>query len=141
MEKSTTNFQLLDNYVSEFNMEVMDKIKYTDSLDINSSVSFSIVNIDEINLIGQVELTYDIEVNIKEKEAFNIALVMNALFHTDNKISTKSFEELLKFQGAPIVSNLCLAYINSVTALSGMPPLNMPIIDFNDFFKNSGSKK
>ena len=141
MEKSTTNFQLLDNYVSEFNMEVMDKIKYTDSLDINSSVSFSIVNIDEINLIGQVELTYDIEVNIKEKEAFNISLVMNALFHTDNKISKKSFEELLKFQGAPIVSNLCLAYINSVTALSGMPPLNMPIIDFNDFFKNSGSKK
>ena len=99
MEKSTTNFQLLDNYVSEFNMEVMDKIKYTESLDINSSVSFSIVNIDEINLIGQVELTYDIEVNIKEKEAFNIALVMNALFHTDNKISKKSFEELLKFQG------------------------------------------
>ena len=43
---------------------------------------------------------------------------------------------MLKFDGATIASHLCRAYINSATALAGMPPVNLPLIDFEDFFKN-----
>ena len=140
MEKSIADLQLLDNYVSKFSIDIFNKISHSAEMDIDVNVGFCIVNIDEENSIGQIELTYDIEVTEKNKNISTISLVMNALFHTGKKIDKKNFENLLKYRGAPILSNLCIAYINSVTTLSGIPAINMPIIDFNDFFSSAKEK-
>ena len=39
--------------------------------------------------------------------------------------------------GATTLSHLCRAYINSSTALSGMPAITIPLIDFNEFFEKA----
>jgi len=53
----------------------------------------------------------------------------------------KDFEKLLKYNGTPILSHLTRAYIQSATSLSGMAPIIMPLINFNEFFKNAVEEK
>ena len=139
MEKSITlaEFQLIDNYISEFSLNVMKKVTIDDDLVTNGNVGYSIINIDNKNMTGQVELSYDISMMIKDEKIGDIRLVMNALFKASNNISEEKFEEMLKINGATTLSHLCRAYINSVTAQSGMPPILIPLINFIEFFKNA----
>lgn len=144
MEKSTVqaDFQLMDNYISEFSLEVFNKINTDKNLGINANIGFRIVNIDEKNLVGQIELKYDIDVKNNEikddsDKVAKIKITMNALFKGEGDIDIKTFEQMLRLNGATTLSHLCRAYINSATALSGMPPITMPLINFHEFFKNA----
>ena len=51
-----------------------------------------------------------------------------------------SIWKMLKINGSTILSNLYGAYITANTALSGMPAITIPQIDFNEFFKNAKEK-
>lgn len=139
MEKSTiqAKFQLMDNYISEFSLNVYNKIEKEKNLDINANVGFRIVNINKEELIGQVELRYDINILDKEEIVAKIIIVMNALFKGEEDIDNKTFEQMLKINGATTLSHLCRAYITTATALSGMPTITMPLINFNEFFKTA----
>lgn len=139
MEKSRVeaDFQLLDSYISEFNLNVFEKIGLDKQLEIDANIGFQIVNVDEKDLVGQIELRYEIDVLENNKNLAKIIIVMNALFKGEGKISKEEFERMLKINGATTLSHLCRAYINSATALSGMPPITMPLINFNEFFNNA----
>lgn len=137
MEESTiqAKFQLMDNYISEFSLNVNNKIVQNQDLDVNFNVGFRIVNIDKKELVGQVELRYDMDIIKDGDNVAKIILAMNALFKGDEGIDEKTFEQMLKINGATTLSHLCRAYISSATALSGMPTITIPLIDFNEFFQ------
>lgn len=139
MEKSVVqaDFQLMDNYISEFSLNVFKKINNDKDLEINANVGFRIVNIDEKDLIGQIELKYNIDITDNEEKVSQIAIIMNGLFKGNGNIDKEKFEQMLKINGATTLSHLSRAYINSATALSGMPPITMPLINFYEFFKNA----
>ena len=139
MEKSIVQaeFQLMDNYISDFSLKVFEKIKETKDLGINANIGFRLVNINEKDLIGQIELKYDINITENEKDVAKIVLVMNALFKGSGKINKETFEQMLKINGATTLSHLCRAYINTATSLSGMPPITMPLINFHEFFRHA----
>lgn len=144
MGKSTVqaDFQLMDNYISEFSLNVFNKLNKERNLGINANIGFRIVNINEKEMIGQIELKYDIDIvdnEIKEenKKVAKINITMNALFKGTGDIELKKFEEMLRLNGATTLSHLCRAYINNATALSGMPTITMPLINFHEFFKNA----
>lgn len=144
MEKSTVqaDFQLMDNYISNFSLNVFNKLNSDRNLGINANIGFRIVNIDKKEMIGQIELKYDIDVidNEIKKENNKVAkinITMNALFKGLGNIDIKKFEEMLRLNGATTLSHLCRAYINNATALSGMPTITMPLINFHEFFKNA----
>ncbi len=107
------------------------------NLELGANIGFRIMNIDKKNMIGQIELKYDVDLMVDEKESGKIILVMNALFKVEEKINEKDFEEKLKIDGATTLSHLCRAYISTATALSGMPTINMPLINFNQFFEDA----
>ena len=107
------------------------------NLELGANIGFRIMNIDKKNMIGQIELKYDVDLMVDEKESGKIILVMNALFKVEEKINEKDFEEKLKIDGATTLSHLCRAYISTTTALSGMPTINMPLINFNQFFEDA----
>ena len=94
MEKSIVQaeFQLMDNYISDFSLKVFEKIKETKDLGINANIGFRLVNINENDLIGQIELRYDISITENEKEVAKIILVMNALFKGSGKINKETFD-------------------------------------------------
>ena len=139
MEKSVVqaDFQLMDNYISEFSLNVFKKINNDKDLEINANVGFRIVNIDEKDLIGQIELKYDIDITDNEEKVSQITIIMNGLFKGSGDIDKEKFEQMLKINGSTTLSHLSRAYINSTTALSGMPPITMPLINFYEFFKNA----
>ena len=140
MEKSIVqaDFQLMDNYISEFSLNVFKKINNDKDSGINANIGFRIVNLDEKELVGQIELKYDIDITDNNGENVSrITIIMNGLFKGIGDIDKKDFEQLLKINGATTLSHLCRAYISSATALSGMPPINMPLINFYEFFKNA----
>lgn len=147
MEKSVVqaDFQLMDNYISEFSLNVFNKIKPNINLGINANIGFRIVNINEKELIGQIELKYDIDVidndiTTENNKVAKINITMNALFKGSGGIEIEKFEDMLRLNGATTLSHLCRAYINTTTALSGMPAITMPLINFHEFFKNAKEK-
>ena len=139
MEKSAVqaDFQLMDNYISEFSLKVFNKINNDKNLGINANIGFRIVDINEKKLIGQIELKYDIDITDNQDKVAKIIIVMNALFKGSENIDKEMFEQMLKMNGATTLSHLCRAYINSATALSGMPTITMPLINFYEFFKQA----
>ena len=139
MEKA--EFQLIDNYISEFSLKVFNKIPEDKEFPINGSLGFGIINIDEKEMVGQIELRYDIEIKDKEKDIAKISIIMDALFQGSKKMDIKTFEEMLKLNGATTLSHLCRAYIHSATAQSGMPPIITPLMNFQDFFENIEKQK
>ena len=147
MEKSVVqaDFQVMDNYISEFSLNVFNKIKPNINLGINANIGFRIVNINEKDLIGQIELKYDIDVidndiTTENNKVAKINITMNALFKGSGGIEIEKFEDMLRLNGATTLSHLCRAYINTTTALSGMPAITMPLINFHEFFKNAKEK-
>lgn len=139
MEESVVqaDFKLIDNYISEFSLNVFNKIENDKELEINANIGFGIVNIDEKDMIGQIELKYDIDITKNSDKVANIVITMNALFKSNNEISKEKFEQMLKINGATTLSHLCRAYINATTSLSGMPAITMPLINFYEFFNKS----
>ena len=49
------DFQLMDNYISDFSLKVFRKIRNDSELTINGSIGFGIININENDMIGQIE--------------------------------------------------------------------------------------
>lgn len=144
MEKSAVeaNLQLIDNYISEFSLNVYEKINKDRDLDVNGNIGFRIVNISD-DLIGQIELKYDIDISDtknKDKKLAKIILNMNGLFKESENIDKKEYENMLKINGAVTLSHLSRAYINTATALSGMPTITLPLINFHELFKNAEQK-
>ena len=141
MDKSIiqADFQLLDNYISEFSLKVFEKIKPDTDLGINANIGFGISNINEKEMIGQIELRYDVDItdNSNNNNLGKIVLVMNALFKGSENLEKNIFEEMLKFNGATTLSHLCRSYIHSATSQSGMPPVIMPLINFYEFFEKA----
>lgn len=135
MENIKAKFQLLDNYVKEYSIELKRKIQNTEEIEINGKIGFGILNVTKKeNLIGEIELTNEIDLIINEDTVGKINIVMGALFEGTLEIE-EQFEEMLKLNGATTLSNLMRAYVASNTALSGMPTIILPLINFVDFFK------
>lgn len=139
MEKSINqaNFQLIDNYISDFSLKVSRKIKNDSELTINGSIGFGIININEDDMIGQIEFRQILTIQDGNEEVANISISMNALFKGSNKLKINEFEEMLKINGTTTLSHLCRAYILSATAQSGMQPITTPLINFQDFFETA----
>lgn len=139
MEKSEVqaNFQLLDHYISEFTLNIFERIAVDKKLEIDANISFQIVNLNEEDLIGQIELGYEIDIIDNERKVGKITITMNALFIAEGNIKKEEFERMLQINGATTLSHLSRAYINSATALSGMPTITMPLINFYEFFENA----
>ena len=130
--------QLLDKYVKEYKMNLKGKIEETSETKVDCSLGFGIVNIQEVkNKIGQIQLVYDIQLLKGKDKIGTIYLDIQALFEAEEGINKKEFEEMLKYNGATTLSQIARAYIISNTSLSGMPTINLPMINFVEFFKNA----
>lgn len=130
------NFQLVDSYISKYSLEIFEKIYDKEEIKLEYNIGFGIIDINEEKSVGQVELAYDIDIVCKNKKVAKIILEMNALFSGEKIEDRKAFENMLKINGATTLSHLSRAYITSVTAMSGMPTITMPLINFNKFFEN-----
>ena len=142
MKNIQAQFQMLDNYVKEYSLKTSGKITENMDTKINGQIGFGIVRITtkEDRLIGEIELSNTLEIISKEKSLAQIQIVMRGLFSGDAKLKKSDFEEMLKINGATTLSHLIRAYIHTNTAISGMPNIIVPMINFVQFFKQSEIK-
>lgn len=141
MENIKAKFQLLDNYVKNYSLELKRKIQNNEDVEVNGQISFGIVNITKENsLIGEVELANEIDLIAKGESVGKIHIVMGALFEGELEIE-KDFEKMLQINGATTLSHMARTYIMTNTALSGMPTITLPMINFVEFFKNAKDSK
>lgn len=137
MKNVQAQFQMLDSYVKEYNLKTKEKILKQDDLNVKGKIGFCIINIsEEESLIGEIELTNDLDILVKNQIKAQIRIVMRGLFKYADKNEKEKFETMLKINGAATLSNLMRAYIHTNTALSGMPNIIIPMINFVEFFKN-----
>lgn len=137
MKEINAKFQLVDNYVKKYVLSVEKRIPENSEIDINGQIGFSIINIteEENEYIGEIELTNTIDLIENEKIQGKIEIQMGALFSAEKEIGKEEFEQMLKLNGAITLSHLTRAYIASNTALSSMPKIMMPLINFMEFFE------
>lgn len=137
MENIKAKFQLLDNYVKNYSLDVKRKIQNNEDVEVNGQISFGIVNITkEDSLIGEVELANEIDLIVSGENVGKIHIVIGALFEGELEIE-KDFEKMLQINGATTLSHMMRTYIITNTALSGMPTITLPLINFVEFFKNA----
>lgn len=140
MKDMKANIQLMDNYVKEYNFNLKERITETTGIILGCNIVFEINNIreEENEKIAQVAIEYNIDMNKKENNKIGkIHIIMQALFSINKELEESEIEAKLKYEGAPILYQLALVYINANTALSGIPAIKPPLIDFKQFFKTA----
>lgn len=138
MENTQAQFQMLDNYVKEYSLKVDRKLTEEMDITMDGHVEFRIINISEKDdiLIGEIELSNNIDLVFENEIVGKIYIVMGGLFKYNNKEDSKKFENMLKINGAATLSHFIRTYIHSNSVLSGMPSIITPMINFVDFFKD-----
>lgn len=140
-KNAQAQFQMLDSYIKEFNLNAFRKIDGKEELNIEGQVGFGIVSIREEKnkYIGQIELINDIKINDSKEQCAEIHIVITGLFscNKNQDYDRNRFEGMLKINGATTLSHLIRAYVYTMTGLSGMPQITTPMINFVEFFNNA----
>jgi hypothetical protein len=131
--KISADFQFVANRISKFLLETKD----IDSKGKNAQVSFKYdYNIlrseeQEGRYLGYLEFISTIKAMIKNSILFKIDLAMEGVFVGDpKKLTLEKFNEMMELNGTATLSQLCRAYILSVSALSNISPVvKLPMIN------------
>ena len=93
MKNVQAQFQMLDNYVKEYNLKTNCKLLESMDINMNGEVEFRIVNITEKDneLIGEIELTNNIDLIVEEETKAQIKITMGGLFKYSNKDEKEKF--------------------------------------------------
>jgi preprotein translocase subunit SecB len=136
MKNVQAQFQMLDSYVKEYNLKTTGKLLDSMSIEVNGQVGFAIVKITERGdcLIGEIELTNDLDLIVEKEVKAQIKIKMGALFQYTNKEEKDKFEKMLKINGATTLSHFIRTYIHMNTGMSGMPKIITPMINFIECF-------
>jgi len=132
INKIMADIQFLDNKVIEFTIE--NKLLNTKKkvINVNYDMDYEIVNCVEAEdgYFGIVDFTVNLTGKIDENEAFKIHLKTRGSFiGSKENLSIDKFKEMLEVNGTATLSQISRAYITSVTSLSGMHPINLPMIN------------
>ena len=63
------------------------------------------------------------------KRLFNSLKNEGNFIGSKKKLSASKFREMLEINGTATLSQISRAYLTSVTSLSGIPPINLPMIN------------
>ena len=143
MEKVKADIQLLDSFVQEYEIKLKNKISELEDVEMKCSVSFEIVNMENKGneKIGQICMGYNVELLKDGNNLGKIHLLMQALFSGSEKLKDEDFEKMLKYNGAPVLSQIIRAYVITNTSLNGMPTIKLPMLNFFEYNKNAENNK
>ena len=139
-----SEFEIGKNYVKEFNIDVIDRnFPKNKEYIIELQIGFSNTHTDEEYRYANIFLTYNILLKNEEKELLKIYIKDVGEFRAPIQVDEDKFLEYCKFNGAPMMSQNIRAYLKAVTSLSDIEPVNLPMINFKEFFegKNIGNNE
>lgn len=142
MEKNQNKIKMIDNFVRKYTLNLTNRMPSNEVAKYNANVGFSIKKIidNSSDYVGQIMLSNKLDIT-SEITTGELYIEMEGLFSGSKSWGKDEFERKLKIEGATILNHYMRTYIHAVTALSNMPTINTPIIDFEEFFDNADKKK
>lgn len=132
--KIFADFQFLDSEVINFSIN-NKRINIRDkTVKIDYDIDYKVISCNEIKdgYLGVIDFIVNLVGTVEDEKSFEINLTMRGQFtgSTDD-ITIDRFSEMLKLNGTATLSQIARAYINSVTSLSGMIPINLPMVNIH----------
>lgn len=132
IKKIMADFQFLNNKVVEFSMQNSLLNAKKKSIKIDFDMDYEVISCNEVDegFYGIIDFIVNLTGSIEESETFKIHLKMRGNFiGSKNNLSVDKFREMLEVNGTATLSQISRAYLTSVTSLSGIPPINLPMIN------------
>lgn len=135
-KKIEAKIQYNGNYVKDFKINVLEKnIPEKKELKIELKVGISkLISDNEGYKRANVSMIYNIYILSGEKRYIEIHMEIVGNFRGSEEMNEEELENMLKINGAPVLSQSARAYISAVTALSGIETITLPMINFFELF-------
>lgn len=138
-DKIMADFQFLNNKVIEF--YIQNKLLNTNDkiINIDCDMDYEVISCNEVEdgYLGVIDFIVGLSGKVEDSEAFKIHLIMRGNFvGSKSKLTINNFGEMLEVNGTATLSQLSRAYLTSVTSLSGMFPINLPMVNIYSMKKH-----
>lgn len=132
-DKIKADFQFLNSQVTKFSINNnMINLKGK-TVHIDCDMDYDIGDCREVEngFWGTLYFIVKLSAKIKDKddEVFDIYLKIKGNFAGSKNTSIDHFKNMLEINGTATLSQISRAYITSVTSLSGIIPINLPMIN------------
>lgn len=136
--KIISDFQFIDSYIKNSNMEIHNKNLNNSKLELGVEVKFSNIKEDNSELLAELILKNIVKIKNKDTEEILVEInVEMAGIFKGNNIDKEKFMQFMKFSGTPIISQSIRSYIMNLSALGGIDTIRVPLINYVEFFKNN----
>lgn len=138
------DFQFLNNKVIGFTMEnnLLNTKKKTIKIDFDMDYEVIKCDVVDESYYGIIDFIVNLTGNIEDGEMFKIHLKMRGNFiGSKNNLDIDKFTEMLEVNGTATLSQISRAYLTSVTSLSGIPPIILPMVNIYAMKKYKEGKK
>lgn len=127
------DFQFIANRISQFSLETKDVENKAGKAQVSFNFDYNILQLEKQGerYIGCIEFASFIKAKVRNSILFKVDLKMEGIFVGDpNKLTVEQFKEMAELNGIATLSQLCRAYILSISALSGInPAIKLPMIN------------
>lgn len=127
------NMQMVDKYVKEYNFIVNRKILPNENLKFEGKLDYRQMKPEEKedNIVVGIELQSSINICDENKvELGKIKLCMRGTFIFNKEITEEEMKKRLSINGAAVLYQEMRAFITANTALSSVPNVILPMVNF-----------
>lgn len=132
----------LGNRVVVFNLTTNMMSTKTHPLNVDFDFDYKIKDVEreENRSLCLIDYIVKVKATVKKKVLFKIELIMEGAFRSDT-LADEDFKEMVELNGLITLSHISRAYIQSVTAQSGIhPPIRLPMINVNTLIEKKAQK-
>lgn len=127
------DFQFVANRISQFTLETKDVENKGAKAQVSFDFDYNVLNLEEQEerYLGSIEFSVYVKAKVRNSTLFKVNLKMEGVFiGNSQKLTMDNFKEMVELNGIATLSQLCRAYILSVSALSGInPAIKLPMIN------------
>lgn len=136
INKILADFQFSDNKVINFYIKNNPATIDNKKIQVGYDMDYEVIGCEELEdrYVGELNLVTNLIGGIQDEdeELFRINLVMNGKFTGDKtNLSIEQFQEMLEVNGTATLSQISRSYLNSVSSLSGMIPIKLPMVNIH----------
>lgn len=137
-KKIVANFQFLNNKVIDYSMQNNLIDTKNKPIRVGFDMDYEVVRCDETKegYFGAIDFVLDIKGDVEDLEVFKIHLKMRGNFiGSKESLEIDKFQEMLEVNGTATLSQICRAFLTSVSSLSGIPTIVLPMVNVYEMKK------
>lgn len=138
------DFQFVASRISQFSLDTKDADSKNAKAQVSFDFDYDILQFDEEDerYSSILEFIVQVKAKVRNSVIYKVNLKMQGVFIGNPKALTlEKFKEMVELNGIATLSQLCRAYILSVSALSGInPPIKLPMINVLSLRDKKGKK-